>query len=350
MRRGTGLSAKLLISTAFATVLAASAVQAYADTITFVSYGGSLKDAEEAAWLNDFQKENPGTEVLYDIVDLAKLKAMVEANDVTWDVVSVTPDFGLKNDEDLLEKIDCAVVPCDEVQLDKFQTTGYRVPELTSGVVLGYNTEKMPEGKVPQGWSDFFDLEKFPGKRVIMLDTSSFVFEQALLGDGVDPKDLYPLDLDRAIAKLNSLGNNVVIAPSYQGCAELVASGEAVMGGCWNGRFYDVRKRDGAPVEYQWNQYILGPGYFVVPKGSPNPEGAMKLIAYMLSADHNAEISKYLPYGPVNVNALDKVPADIKDYLPSSHFDGAVFPNDGWISANREEVSRRWSEWVAGVN
>jgi putative spermidine/putrescine transport system substrate-binding protein len=341
---------KATVRAALALCVSSIAVQASADVITYVSYGGALQEAEEAAWLDGFVAANPGTEIVYDVVDLAKLKAMVEAGDVTWDVVSVTPDFGLSSDEPLLEKIDCAIVPCDELQLDRFQTTGYRVPNLTAGVVLGYNTEAMPEGKVPAGWADFFDLDAFPGKRVVMLDTSSFVFEQALLGDGVAPEDLYPLDLDRAIAKLNTLGDNVIIAPSYQGCAELVASGEAVMGGCWNGRFYDVKTRAGAPVDFQWNQYIVGPGYFVVPKGAPNVEGAMKLIAYMLSAEQNANIASYIPYGPVNINAVDKVPAEIKDFLPSSHFANAVFPNDEWISANREEVSRRWAEWMAGVN
>ncbi len=88
------------------------------------SYGGAFQAAEEAAWLKDFFAASDGTEILFDVIDLAKLKAMVEAGDVTWDVVSIAPDFGLGADVELLEKIDCAIVPCDELQPDRFQTTG----------------------------------------------------------------------------------------------------------------------------------------------------------------------------------------------------------------------------------
>jgi putative spermidine/putrescine transport system substrate-binding protein len=276
--------------------LAASLVAAFTNaagaeetTLTYAGYGGALQKAEETAWLSPYMAANPGVKIIYDNVDYAKLKAMVESGNVVWDVATVAGDFGLKSDEPLLEKIDCAVVPCADLQFDRFQSTGYRVPHQSSGVVLGYNTSKMPEGKTPQSWADFFDLQSFPGKRVVMMDLSSYVFEQALLGDGVDPKAMYPLDYDRAIAKLNSLGDSLIVAPSYQGCAELVGSGEAVMGGCWYGRFDDVKYRAHAPVEIQWNQAIVAPGYLVVPKGTKNRDAVMKLIAYITSAEHNAD-------------------------------------------------------------
>src|ERR1700758_840471 len=64
-------------------------------TITYASFGGALQKAEEAAWLKPFMAQNPGVKIVYDTVDYAKLKAMVEANDVVWDVVVVANDFGL---------------------------------------------------------------------------------------------------------------------------------------------------------------------------------------------------------------------------------------------------------------
>src|SRR5262249_2806388 len=62
-------------------------------TITYASYGGALQRAEEAAWLKPFMDQNPGVKIVYDSVDYAKLKAMVEADDVVWDVVVVANDF-----------------------------------------------------------------------------------------------------------------------------------------------------------------------------------------------------------------------------------------------------------------
>src|SRR6266481_5805398 len=113
-------------------------------TITYASFGGALQKQEEAAWLKPFMNQNPGAKIVYDSVDYAKLKAMVEANDVVWDVVAVANDFGLTSDEPLLEKIDCSVVPCDQLQPDRFPTTGYRAAHSSSGLAIGYNTKKMP--------------------------------------------------------------------------------------------------------------------------------------------------------------------------------------------------------------
>jgi putative spermidine/putrescine transport system substrate-binding protein len=327
----------------------ASPAQAEQTVLTYASFGGALQKAEEAGWLKPFMKEHPDVKIVYDNIDYAKVKVMVESGHVTWDVLVTADDFGLKNDEALLEKLDCGVIPCADMPADQYQTTGYRVAQTTSGLTVGYNTKKMPPGQAPQGWADMFDLKKFPGKRVVMMDSSSYVFEQALLADGVDPQHMYPLDYDRAIKKLNSLGSSLIIAPGYQGCAELVGSGEAVMGGCWYGRFTDVKERAGAPVEICWNQGIVSAGYFSVPKGTKHKDLAMQFIAWAVSPEHNAAVSDSIPYGPPNPKAMVHVRADVKPKMLSSYLDKAFFPDNVWYDSNRAEVTRRWTEWVAGA-
>ena len=76
--------------------------------------------------------------------------------------------------------------------------------DITYGVVLGYNTDATA-GQVPEGWADFFDTAKFPGKRGFWDYSAGGIFEFALLADGVAPADLYPLDLERATAKLDTI-------------------------------------------------------------------------------------------------------------------------------------------------
>ena len=134
-----------------ALALGAASAAAHAEeiTITFASYGGALQRAEEAAWLQPFQALHPEIKIAYDIVDPVKLKAMVEAGRVVWQVASVGPDFGLGSDENLLEKIDCGIVPCDQLQPSLYPTTGYRAAYATSGLAIGYNTTLLPAGKVP---------------------------------------------------------------------------------------------------------------------------------------------------------------------------------------------------------
>lgn len=314
-------------------------------TITYAGFGGALQEAETKAWFKPFMKEHPNITIQYDTTDYAKLKAMVERGNVTWDVFNSGSDFGLGNDEKYLTKLNCKIIPCDDLQPDVYKHTDYRVPATTSGLAIGYNKEKMPAGEVPQNWKDFFDVKKFPGKRVIMYDTSSFPFEQALLGAGVDPKDLYPIDFDKAIAELNSVSDDIKVAASYQACGDMVGSGEAVMGACWTGRLVDQIKA-GRPVGIQWNQNILSPGYYSIPKGSKHVAAATALIAYI--ENHAAELSKYIPYGPVNSTQLDKVPADQKPLLQSTYADQGVPTDDAWLSAHSAEYAEKWETWKSG--
>lgn len=337
------------LSTALLAMAAAAAAPAAADrTLTYVSFGGALQAAEEKAWLEPFAAENPGVEFVYDFIDYAKLKAMVESGNVTWDLVTTGNDFGLDSDAALLEPLDCNLLPCDKLQPDRFPTTGYRLPVNSSGLAIGYNTDAMPDGKVPQGWVDFFDTATFPGKRVIMADPSSYPLEQALLGDGVAPADLYPLDIDRALAKLDSLGDDLIVTPSYQGCAEMIGSGEAVMGGCWTGRLLAMADA-GQPVAVQWNQGIISPGYWAIPKGAPNKDLALQFMAWALSAEHNADLAPYIPYGPTNIDAVGRVDPAVAPNLQSSYLDQSVYTDDLWYDAHRNEVVQAWTEWLAGA-
>ena len=54
-------------------------------------------------------------------------------------------------------------------------------------------------------WADLFDTAKIPGKRTFYKWSAPGVLEIALLADGVAPDKLYPLDLDRAFKKLDTI-------------------------------------------------------------------------------------------------------------------------------------------------
>ena len=167
----------------------------------------------------------------------------------------------------------------DEI-LDGFATT-YRVGDITYGVVLAYNTDKTA-GVVPEGWADFFDTAKIPGKRGLWKYSTGGVLEFALMADGVKPADLYTptLDVDRAIKKLDTIKDDIVWWDSGAQSQELIGSGEVAMSMIWNGRGYSAKHTDNKPVEMQWNQQILTADYFVVPKGTPNKQVAMEFIAW----------------------------------------------------------------------
>ena len=311
--------------------------------LTFVSYGGAYQEAQTKAWLDPYMKENPNVRIVQDEpTDYAKIKAMVEAGNVTWDVVDVGNDFGLDIHADLLEPIDCSVVPCDEFS-EEFKGK-YRIADIIYGVVYAYRTDKVG-GKKPQDWADFFDLDTFPGKRGLWKFASGGVFEFALVADGVDAKNLYPLDVDRALKKLDTIKDSIVWWDTGAQSAQLLADGEVTLGHSWNGRIYDVAQQ-GSPVEVQWNQHFQTADFLVLPKGGKNIEEGMKLIAYITSAENNARLSKYIPYAPPNEKAVGKADPSKKKDLPTTHNDVALFFDDQWWGENFAEVDKQFQSWL----
>jgi putative spermidine/putrescine transport system substrate-binding protein len=311
--------------------------------VTFVDYGGDWQDTVTKAWLDPFAEANPKVKIRQvTTYDPAKLKAMVESGNVSWDVVDTAKSDPF-DAQATLEKLDCTIVPCDEfVPEAKFD--GYRAPFYSFATVNAYNTEKTG-GQTPEGWGDFFDTQKFGGKRAIYKYATAGSVESALLADGVAPTELYPLDLDRAIKKFESIRKDIIWYETGAQCADLVASGEVTMGQCWNGRMVAPAK-EGKPVAIDWNQCIPFFGGLGIPKGSKNKDTAMQLIADITSAEKNAEVSRFIPYGPSNAKAIDKVDPAFKDQTPTAHKDVCIQSDEGYLGEHGSEISAQLQEWM----
>ena len=313
-------------------------------TLTFASFGGVYQGAQRDGWLTpytaltgvQFQESEESSN--------ATIKAQVESGNVEWDVVDVGNDFGLDGNADLLEPLDYSLIKKDEI-LDGFATT-YRVGDMTYGVALAYNTDKTA-GKVPEGWADFFDTAKFPGKRGLWKYSTGGVLEFALMADGVKPADLYTptLDVDRAIKKLDTIKDDIVWWDSGAQSQDLIGSGEVAMSMIWNGRGYSAKHTDNKPVEIQWNQQILTADYFVVPKGSPNKQVAMEFIAWATCAQNNGAVSNKIPYGPTNKNSKANE-AVVQDLAVTNADENTGYFNDAYLIDNFDAIDAPFQAWV----
>ncbi|CAI3799970.1 hypothetical protein DBADOPDK_02425 [Pseudomonas sp. MM223] len=231
------LSASLL-------TLACQAAQA-ADSLNFVSWGGTTQDAQKEAWAVPFTKATDIKVVQDGPTDYGKLKAMVESGNVQWDVVDVEADFALRAaSEGLLEPLDFNQINRDKI--DPRFVSDHGVGSFFFSFVLGYNEGKLGANK-PVDWTALFDTKTYPGKRALYKWPSPGVLELALLADGVAPDKLYPLDLDRAFKKLDTIKKDIVWWGGGAQSQQLLASGEASLGQFWNGRVYALQQ-DGAPV------------------------------------------------------------------------------------------------------
>jgi putative spermidine/putrescine transport system substrate-binding protein len=75
------------------------------------------------------------------------------------------------------------------------------------GVAIAYDADKLKTA--PSGWADFWDVQKFPGKRGLR-KRAEYNLEFALMADGVKAEDVYQVlgtkaGVDRAFAKLSQI-------------------------------------------------------------------------------------------------------------------------------------------------
>jgi putative spermidine/putrescine transport system substrate-binding protein len=315
------------------------------NSVVFVSFGGSLQEAQEKVWLKPFSKKT-GTKVLQDSpTDPAKLEAMIENEQVIWDVVQYGYDFGFGREAQMLEPLNYSIIDRDSI-LEELTVDDYKVPIMFYSNVIGYNTEQL-DG-TPENWADFFDLEKFPGNRSLFKDPSQ-TLEAALLGDGVPPDALYPIDVERALAKLDTIRGKLIWWETGAQSQQQLADGEVAMSGAWNGRVQTAIEA-GAPLKIQWNQQIATVDYLFVPKGAPNKERAMKLIAYCVSGENNHKLSDLIPYAPVNEKSIPKVDPEVALQLPTykDRRSRAAVLNTPYWGKNREEVTETFNKWLLG--
>ena len=168
------------------------------------------------------------------------------------------------------------------------------------------------------------------------------------MADGVSVKDLYPLDIDRAFAKLLEIKPHVVkFFDSGALGASLLAEGTAVLGSLWTNRVLALKK-DGAPVDIEWNQNMRLHEYSAVLKNAPNRDNALRLIDYATSAAAQAATLPVIGLSPANIKAFDFIDASVSATLPGSPENKPKgFDSDaGWWLQNRDAVAERWQEFL----
>lgn len=313
------------------------------DSITFVSWGGTTQEAQKNAWAKPFTEET-GIRVIQDgPTNYGKLKSMVESGNVSWDVVDVEGEFALRAaKQGLLEPLDYSII--DKESLDKRFVSEHGVGSFFFSFVLAWNTDEYPKGG-PSDWEAFFNVEEYPGKRIVYKWPTAGVLEMALLADGVEPDNLYPLDVDRAIDKLSTIEDHLAFWGSGAESQQALASGEAAMCFCWNGRVFELLQDD-APVDYTWNDNLTHADFLVVPKGTDNREEAMRFIAHAVSAEGQADFANRSAYTPINKKSDPMVKANIRPHLSTAHPDEQISMSLEYWADNGPEIAKKWNDFV----
>lgn len=213
----------------------------------------------------------------------------------------------------------------------------------------GYLTETFPNGG-PESWADFYDFEKFPGLRAIPGDPGmyDYMFEEALLADGVAPEDLYPLDLERAVKKLDELKGHVIFYTEYPQVQQLLISKSVVIGVTRHSAYKEIAD-DGTPTTTVWNEAMTSVVTYVTPKTAPNLKNALALAASYADPEKQAEFALRTGNGPSTQAAFEFIPKSEWGIFPNSpaNVGGTVPVNEEWRAANRQAMEDAYGSWLA---
>jgi putative spermidine/putrescine transport system substrate-binding protein len=316
-------------------------------SLTISSWGGSFQEAQRKAFFKPFS-DAFGIEIVEDGPPTnPKIVAMVQANNVTWDVCDIGAYKPTPLGKDgYLEELDYSII--DKTDVFPGFATKWGIGNLSYSTVLAYRTDVLSDPQ-PQKVADLWDLKRFPGQRALR-DNPIENLAFALEADGVPLKDIYPLDeekIQRAFAKLDELRDNVIWWSQGAQAPQLIANKEVVMATAWNGRL-DKLRDEGIPIGVVWDGAQLMGDAWVIPKGAPNVDVAMLFIAWSTTPEINWRLSEFITYGPVNYKAIKYVRPERAAMIPTSFADVQVPADyDYWGDAYNGMVDR-WKEWRLG--
>lgn len=279
-------------------------------------------------------------------VSLPKLKAMVESGNVEWDLTELNGDDAARaSSAGWLQPIDYALIDPDD-KLPAIARTPDAIVRASYSTVLAFRTDQFKE-KAPQTWADFWDVDAFPGPRSLE-NSPKGNLEFALLAAGVPQDQLYPLDVDRAFAKLDEIKDHIPVWwENGAQHVQLLVDGEVAMSSAWNGRITPL-KEEGRPIEISWNGGALNLSYLAIPKGAKHPREAMEFLKFRLDPKAAAEFVKIVPYPGFVPGMMELLDPQFAATLPTAPENAAKqFRFDSsWWATNLDAVQSRWNDWL----
>ncbi|MBP0491812.1 ABC transporter substrate-binding protein [Roseomonas indoligenes] len=319
-----------------------------ADQITAADVGGAPATAMRNAFYDPFEKETGirVVNVAHESDPTVQFKLAVDSRSYIWDLCMVTPAHvaNLTRPKPYLDALNLQPVPGVIEGMLTPDWAGFSV----FATVLAYRKDRFGENP-PQTWADYFDVAKFPGRRALYRAQNG-PLEIALMADGVAPKDLYPLDVNRAFRKLDTIKRNIAVWwTSGAQNTQLLQSGEVDMADTWGARAYAAME-SGAPVGISFKQGVYSSDGWSLLRGTPRADLARRFVAFCLRPEQQAIYSNTVANGPSNQRAYDFIRPERAAILPTSpqNLPGLAPVDNAWWAANKNRVQERFQDWLLG--
>ena len=341
-------------------------------SLNVTSWGGAFQAAQRQAYFIPFAEKFNINLIEDSPVEYAKIRSMVETGNVTWDVV----DSGTRAVYQLGPTGDLEVLtPAIHNRYLPFFPQVAVTPWSGGGGVLwstglAYQVDKVDElwgGVAPTNWEAFWDTEAFPGTRWMGRRVNENIFFshfrrtpeilETVEGRNAIAK-LTDEQVDQSFEELEKIKNDIQFWwTGGTDCPQALITDQADMCTAWNGRIWNAQQEEGGDnLHYCYEcGHLNQTDVFYIPKGSPNKALAELFISWTAEPHINVQMSHYITYGPLNLQALPLVPEvidpEIVANLPTSPIalEKAVVVDEVWLGTNLDSLSERMEAFLAEI-
>jgi len=344
-----------------------------ANEMVVVSWGGAYQASQVNAYLIPYAANNPGFRYIMDESSpdaVARMRAMAEANNITWDLVDVEAADAMRLcDEGLAMVIDhdevLAAAPDGtpaSADFGQMITSECFIPQIVFSTTFAYRTDMVPAGvEPPTDACAVFDLETYPGRRALNRRPLGNM-EWALICDGVPYEQVYDLletdeGIAQAFAKLETIKDQTIWWAAAAETPQLLADGEIFMGSSYNGRLFSALAEQGVPIGMAWGYQMLDIDGWVIPEGLAEDRLArvMDFLHFATDTQRLADQAAYISYGPARASSASLVGQhatlgiEMAPHMPTdpANMFGAFVTNYTWWADYRDEMDARFQAWLA---
>lgn len=315
-----------------------------AERLVVVNWGGGVAAAKKAAYYDPFTAETGIPVVSVAGPELAKIKVQVQSKDVEWDLVDLVDSWVTAGEElGLYEKIDTSIVPMDRL-LPAARRDHEFATHFYAGVICHSET-RVPEPRRPKTWADYWNVEKFPGRRGLR-NRIGETLEIALLADGVPPDQVYPCDVERAFKALDRVKPHITqwVAQTPQ-TSLLVQAGELDLSYTYLSRVYEGRKA-GVPLGFSPENNLIGGQWMAAITGTKNKAAAMRFMEFFTRPDRQEAYCNITGHAPAVKGVLEKLRPEIRPWVPDPLGKTNLILNTDWWAGKEEMLTKRFKEWL----
>ena len=338
--------------------------------VTAAIWGGEHSAAQESCQFEHFERKQNRKHEKHDLRrEYKQLKKVVAGGVDVIELPGVQFEMAIK--DGLIASNGMANVKADEKNFVPGAMRAEGVASVAHSMVIAYR-EAASEGSHPTRVQDFWDTQRFPGKRG-MVHGARYNLEFALMADGVAKDQVYSVlgtsaGVKRALNKIQQLKGHIIWFNSEHGVMEamqrdhvgkgnpaynpdaptvtfgIVSSDSAYM----ENRNHKMHDQNGFKIKVVWTGHIME---FIYWGKSTNPkDGAMAdaFLQQVASSDSTClPAFKRSALGLTHIDLRDKMSQELLEHMPTSEQNlhkGLVMDAKFWAE-NQTRLTKQFEQW-----